>query len=304
MAEIVGCLALSHAPQLMLEPDLWGRLPTREAERLPVRPELTTLALETKRAQWEHCHATIARQRGLLAAYAPDTVVIVGDDQHENLVDDNMPPFLVFLGDEVEASTSMRVRGDSLADNRARYRVDAALARWALDGLMARGFDPAYARKTRFEGGLGHAFARPLRWLLPEAERAIVPVMVNTYYPPAPSAQRCLQFGAALGAALRAFREPRRIVLVASGGLSHTKVDEALDREVMAALARRDLDALARLPEAALVEGTSEIKNWLVVAAAAEGAGAMLEYLPLYRADTGVGCAMGFAQWVENGAPA
>ena len=24
-----------------------------------------------------------------------------------------------------------------------------------LDGLMARGFDPAYARKTRFEGGLG-----------------------------------------------------------------------------------------------------------------------------------------------------
>jgi len=30
----------------------------------------------------------------------------------------------------------------------------------------------------------------------------------------------------------------------------------------------------------------------------------MLEYLPLYRADTGVGCAMGVAQWVENGAPA
>jgi hypothetical protein len=91
---------------------------------------------------------------------------------------------------------------------------------------------------------------------------------------PAPSAQRCLQF------------------------------DAALDREVMAALARRDLDAMACLPEAALVEGTSEIKNWLVVAAAAEGAGAMLEYLPRYRTDTGVGCAMGFAQWVENGAPA
>ena len=48
----------------------------------------------------------------------------------------------------------MRVRGESFADNRARYRVDAALARWALDGLMARGFDPAYAHKTRYEGGL------------------------------------------------------------------------------------------------------------------------------------------------------
>src|SRR5438128_2479417 len=90
MAEIVGCLALSHAPQLMLvEPDLWGRLPTREAEHLPVRPELTTPTLETRRGHWEQCHATIARQRELLAAYAPDTVVIVGDDQHENLVDDN-----------------------------------------------------------------------------------------------------------------------------------------------------------------------------------------------------------------------
>jgi hypothetical protein len=30
----------------------------------------------------------------------------------------------------------------------------------------------------------------------------------------------------------------------------------------------------------------------------------MLEHLPLYRTDTGVGCAMGFAQWVENSAPA
>ena len=121
---------------------------------------------------------------------------------------------------------------------------------------------------------------------------------------PAPSAQRCLQFDAALGAALRAFREPRRIVLVASGGLSHTKVDAALEGEVMAALVRRDLDAMACLLEAALVEGTSEIKSWLVVAAAAEGAEAVLEYLPLYRTETGVGCAMGFARWVENGAPA
>ena len=91
---------------------------------------------------------------------------------------------------------------------------------------------------------------------------------------PAPSAQRCLQF------------------------------DAALDRAVMAALVWRDLGAMACLPEAALVEGTSEIKSWLVVAAAAEGAEAVLEYLPLYRTETGVGCAMGFARWVENGAPA
>jgi 2,3-dihydroxyphenylpropionate 1,2-dioxygenase len=59
-------------------------------------------------------------------------------------------------------------------------------------GLIDEGFDPAYSKRTRYEGGLGHAFARVLKFLMPDPTRRIIHVMVNTYYPPAPSAKRCV----------------------------------------------------------------------------------------------------------------
>ena len=54
---------------------------------------------------------------------------------------------------------------------------------------------------------------------------------------------------------------------------------------------------MAQMPAADLVEGTSEIRNWIVTAAAADSRGTMVDYYPLYRTATGVGCAMGFAYW-------
>jgi len=74
---------------------------------------------------------------------------------------------------------------------------------------MDRGFDPAYSRQTRYEGGLGHAFARVLKLLVPEARPASVSVMVNTYYPPAPSPHRCLAFGRALAEIVARARSSR-----------------------------------------------------------------------------------------------
>jgi len=167
MAEIVGGLAMSHAPQLMLNPDQWRLLNTRSWDPLPLRPDLERETLETKWDKWRQCHAAIERLRERLDALAPDTVVIVGDDQHENLLDDNLPPFSVYLGDDVEASTSLRYLDQPLTENRAHYQVDAPLALWLVETLSERGFDPAYSRQTRYVGGLGHAFARPLKFLLP-----------------------------------------------------------------------------------------------------------------------------------------
>ena len=64
-----------------------------------------------------------------------------------------------------------------------------------ITGLMDHGFDPSYSKKTRYDGGLGHAFARVLKFLVPKQDCRVIPMMVNTYYPPAPSAKRCVQFG-------------------------------------------------------------------------------------------------------------
>ncbi len=297
MAEIVGCLAMSHAPQLMLRPDQWSLLNTRSWDPLPVRPELERETPDVKQAKWDRCMAAIDQLRRKLETLAPDTILLVGDDQHENLVDDNMPPFTIFIGKEVEASTSLRYLKQPLSENHARYRVDDALGVALIDGLMNDGFDPSYSKKTRYEGGLGHAFARVLKFLTPDARFAIVPVMVNTYYPPAPSAKRCVQFGKALASAIREFPQPRRVVVIGSGGLSHTKIDERLDAELIQALEKNDQGFLAKMESSVLIEGTSEIRNWIVTAAAADRPATIVDYQPLYRTPNGVGCAMGFAAW-------
>jgi 3-O-methylgallate 3,4-dioxygenase len=56
--------------------------------------------------------------------------------------------------------------------------------------------------------------------------------------------------------------------------------------------------ALAAIPSAKLNSGSSEIRNWIVTAGAAEGlATAWQEYEPLYRTPAGTGCGMAFACW-------
>jgi len=300
MAQLVGCLAMSHAPQLMLNPDHWGLLNTREKEHLPDKPELERETAEVKWAKWNGCMEAIATLRRKLEALDPEIVIVVGDDQHENIIDDNMPPFSIYMGKEVEASTSLRYLKQSKSENRTKYRVDAKLAESLIAGLMDEGFDPAYSKRTRYEGGLGHAFARVLKFLMPDPTRRIIPVMVNTYYPPAPSAKRCVLFGQAVASIISRLPGQERIVIVGSGGLSHTKIDEALDQGFIQALERNDTDYMSAMPASVLVEGTSEIRNWIVTAAAADRTGTIVDYSPLYRTRTGVGCAMGFAYWELN----
>ena len=284
----------------MLNPDQWDLLKNRQSEHLLDKPGLEKETAEVKWAKWRGCMAAIKSLRQKIEVYQPDVLVIVGDDQHENLVDDNMPPFTIFIGEEVEASVSLRYLKQPRSENRTKYQVAAALAERLVNGLMEEGFDPAYSKQTRYEGGLGHAFARVLKFLTPQAQYRIVPVMVNTYYPPAPSAKRCVQFGEAVASILQKIPGPERVVIIGSGGLSHTKIDEGLDQQFIQAIKQNDTRTMGSMPASVLIEGTSEIRNWIVTAAAANRGGTLVNYFPLYRTRTGVGCAMGFAYWDLN----
>ena len=106
-----------------------------------------------------------------------------------------------------------------------------------------------------------------------------------------------MQLGQYLCQAIEAFPEDRRVVVMGSGGLSHIKIDEDLDRAFIDALERNDLDAMARMDPNELVAGTSEIRNWIATAAAGSTGGRMIDYVPMYRNAKGIGCAMGFAVW-------
>lgn len=297
MAKLAGWIAMSHGPQLMVKPDQWNILRDRYGDTLPVRPDLAKETLEDKWAKYNRCMAAIAFLKRKLEEWAPDVLVIAADDQHENILDDNMPPFTIYIGEHAEASVSLQYFNEPKSANRTKYQMAHGLAQSLVEDLMESGFDPAYSKELRYEGGLGHAFARVLKFLTPKADVQVVPIMVNTYYPPAPSAKRCVAFGRALTQALERAPDNSKVVVLGSGGLSHTKIDEALDQRVLGAMKRNDVADLAAVPSSALVAGTSEIRNWIVTAAAAERPATVVDYVPCYRTPTGVGCAMGFAYW-------
>src|SRR5262245_35761631 len=297
MAELVGALAMSHGPQLMVKPDRWDVLHNRQGKDLPVRPDLARETLQDKWAKFQRCMDAIDVLRRKLEAWTPDILVMVADDQHENILDDAMPPITIFVGEEFEASVSLSYFKEPKSANRTKYRAAPVLAQGLVETLMEAGFDPAYSKLVRYEGGMGHAFARVLKFLTPAATVPVVPIMLNTYFPPAPSAKRCVAFGQALAAAIRSAPARGKVLLVASGGLSHTLIDEALDHGVLNAMKSNDLAYLSAIPSSILVAGTSEIRNWIVTAAAVNRPATVVEYIPLYRIPTGVGCGMGFAYW-------
>jgi hypothetical protein len=296
MAELTGFLAMSHGPQLMVKPDQWNVLHDRTKD-LPVRPELEKETLDEKWSKFNRCMRAIEVLRAKIEAWKPDVLLMVADDQHENILDDANPPFTVYIGGDFEASTSLGYFKEPKSANRTKYKADQQMAEGLLERLMDAGFDPAYSKLLRYEGGMGHAFARVLKFLTPQADIPVVAVMVNTYFPPAPTAKRCVDFGKALARAVQAIPDDKKVVMIASGGLSHTILDEALDNQILDAIRKNDIGTLAAVPSSTLMAGTSEIRNWFVVAAAADRAGEVVDYVPAYRKPTGLGCGMGFAYW-------
>ena len=86
--------------------------------------------------------------------------------------------------------------------------------------------------------------------------------------------------------------------MAASGGLSHFIVDETLDRQVLSALQRRDAQTLRSIPQAALNSGSSEIRNWIMAAAALDAMPMRwAEYYPARRTPAGTGTGIAFATW-------
>jgi 3-O-methylgallate 3,4-dioxygenase len=146
---------------------------------------------------------------------------------------------------------------------------------------------------------LGHAFTFPrYRLGLPPAT-PIVPVFVNTYYPPnVPSAARCYEFGRALRRAVESWPAQAKVAVIASGGLSHFVVDEDLDHQVLDGITARDAGSLGSLSRDQLRSGTSETLNWIAAAGALETlAPTVLDYVPGYRTPAGTGAGMAFARW-------
>ncbi|MBI4241061.1 MAG: extradiol ring-cleavage dioxygenase [Candidatus Rokubacteria bacterium] len=322
MAEIQG-LGVTHYPGIMmLDADMSVYLRrTLTSDRVPPTLKDPKNWPAPMRAEWGDDQGTTAapkhrerlvqafRQiRRELDAFNPDFVLIWGDDQYENFREDIVPPFCVFIFDEVACTPFAHSWGAPEPLNIWReptgtvftYKGHPAGAKHLARRLIEEGFDVPYAYRMRDPRGLAHAFVNTVLFLDYDRQGfpyPVVPFHVNCYGsslvksrggavlpgeqgeepdPPAPTPKRCFEVGRATARILRA--SPWRVSLIGSSSWSHAFLtakngwvfpDMEADRRLLEQLKTGRYVEWQNL-DAAQVEsaGQHEILNWVCLAGA------------------------------------
>jgi aromatic ring-opening dioxygenase catalytic subunit (LigB family) len=185
------------------------------------------------------------------------------------------------------------------------YPVPAGLAHAIVEQAIADEFDVAVSSKQRANErgpiGIGHAVGFIYRRILKDRPVPVVPILLNTYFPPnQPTAKRCYEFGMSIGRAIANWNSEDRVAICASGGISHFVIDEDFDRRMLNAIRDRDTKTIFAEPHSMFRSGTSETKNWITVAgilAETDMQMNLIDYVPSCRSEGGTGCGMAFASW-------
>jgi hypothetical protein len=246
--------------------------------------------------------------RRRLDDFAPDLVLIWGDDQYENFKEDVIPPFCVLAYESIEhrpwAEARWKKSGnawDEASDATFVYKGHRAAAKSLVSGLLDRGFDVSYAYRP-LHHPLGHAFMNTLLYLDYDRQGfpyPVVPFSINCYGrrvisqyggaasfadlpteaqldPPSPAPWRCFDLGRA---AARVMAEsPWRVALIASSSWSHAFLtpkhhllypDVDADRALYDKLRVGDYEAWRATSLPALEDsGQQEMLNWMCLAGA------------------------------------
>ena len=339
MAKIVGGIGMSHSSLVVApEPNLWAahnvidrqnpHLRTKDGapvsyeqlEQLQGAKYTVESSPEHLGGQIAQTVAAVTRLREDLKALEPDVIITFGDDQEELHTPENHPMLAVYFGDTLTMGTSMRfvtyeeVLGDAspmmrgyAMDARHEFPGHAPLARHLISSLVEQRFDVAAVSQVPDDGvtGLGHSFGI-METQLMDTPGAIpqIPVLVNTYWEPNQlPVDRSYDLGLAVRRAVESFEQDLRVVVVASGGLSHFTTDEDLDKRVLDACRGHDETVLRNLDRNQLNGGSSEIRNWVATAAACRELPLRWDqYVPVYRTPAGTGIGLAFALWSTDAA--
>ncbi len=330
MSRIVLGIGTSHSPLLAIPPALWAARGRDDEKRQTIfladgrvvsYPEL--LAEQAGRfapfatpavfeRQSSEAQRTLDRLADELARERPDLIVIIGDDQEELFSTSHTPAVAIYTGAEIvtypknELSDTLpewyrTANAGYLMDRAHRHPAAPEVAMALIDAMIARGVDLGLAGQVHDprQRGFGHAFGFVIHRLMRGAATPVLPLMINTYFPPnVPRPGRCWDIGVALGEAIAELPGDLRVCVVASGGLTHFATDAGFDRRVLQALAESDEPWLRAIDPAALRSGNSEILNWIAAAGALRDlAAAAPDYLPVYRTPAGTGIGLGFMAW-------
>jgi hypothetical protein len=327
MARVVMGIGSSHSPALLMEPSGWlaraevddvkvhalhdfdGRRLSYE-ELLVKTPTSMMKQLDPEILQRRHeaNEKGIARISEALDAADPDIIIVIGDDHKEVFQDDNMPALSVFWGETIPYKPQgiMKWKYDPKLkpdywywQDERDYPVASEFARRLIGDLMHRDFDPAHSEYYRAGQGMSHSFGYIYRRIMTKKIYPVIPVSINTYFPPNQvTPQRAYAIGKAIRKAVESWPEDLRVVVMATGGLSHFVVDEEFDRRFLKLMAEGGVEDHAALPLEKLQSGNSELRCWSALAGSVEGkAMTLIDYVPCYRSPAGTGCAMAFAYW-------
>ncbi len=182
MGKIVAAMATVHAPQLF----------TRPPEEDP--------------AQLDAGIAAMRKLGKVLDETKPDALIIFASDHLETFFLKAVPTFAVVAGERANAA---------FAGKTWTPPIHQPLAENLLEQLVRRDFDMTYSQ----DAVLGHSFAALFEWIREDRDIPVVPIFVNTYLPPLPSARRCAALGKAIADIIAG--RPENVALIASGGMSH-----------------------------------------------------------------------------------
>lgn len=261
---VVFAGACSHAPGIT------GRAERAEAE---------TRDAETRDA----FYAAFDRMREALEAAQPDVLIVIAAEHFANFFMDNMPAICMGMAEHYEGPIEDEAW---LGIKHRRVSGDAALAERLIKSIM-QDIDLAYAQEWKFD----HGIMVPLHFLSPRDDLTVIPVNINCQGPPLIPLHRCYAFGRALRRACD--RQPERIAIVATGGISHWPatpdsgtINEAWDREFLDHFVNNRREELLAYSDEDIYkqagQGGFEIRTFIALAGATEGArGEVWFYAPI-----------------------
>lgn len=312
MARLIGGMASSHAFALD-EPERWDEVRQTNRQMYARRygvlpPEQPGVAEETDDVvapRYARIRDAFTFIRRKLERTRPDALILVGDDQNEHFTDTTfLPQISIYLGEEFLAAD----RG--FRSEPVRYRSASGLAATIFDEAVESGVDMV-ALPSFPEGKLvAHAFGPVLRKVDPEARIPVIPIFINAVRVPAPPPPRCYAYGQAIRRAVERYAGDGRVVIYASGGLSHFtagypysyyqgpftygSISEEFDRWLIARMQAGEGHVLGELTNRDIIgNGEIELRNWItMLGAIGDARPELLVYEPFYRGilGMGVGC--------------
>ena len=229
--------------------------------------------------------AEIARMGERLSARQPDALIVVADD-HLNAFSFNcVPAMCVRIGRRVQRMAQDHAEAfDKVLDHMpTEYPLHEALANAILEQGMEAGFDLALS----WEAPVDHAFLSPVNTM--HGTRPIpplVPIFVNAFVAPQPTARRCFAFGQHIARVVA--KSPWNVGIIATGGLSHFpelslprvgETDTVFDRKLIHWMEAGEHAPLQELTADELHKtGEHEFLNWMVLLGAVTPARAQVRY--------------------------